>query len=109
MLESGLKEYQTNISRCDKPHRSDAHQMQNPITLCAKLIDNSSKIGGLVCEPYCGSGIMLIAADQLKCRCYGGELEPRCCDVTVRWYIESSGDAGIFLVRACKEISHKES
>jgi DNA modification methylase len=109
VFENVFKECQTDILRCDKPQRSDDHPTQKPITLCAKLIDNSSKIGGLVYEPFCGSGSTLIAAEQLKRRCYGIELEPRYCDVTVRRYIESSGDVGVFLVRDGKKIPHKET
>ena len=42
--------------------------------------------GGLVCDPFCGSGTTLIAAEKLGRRCYGMEIEPRYCDVIVeRW------------------------
>lgn len=42
--------------------------------------------GGLIFEPFLGSGTTLIAAEQLGRRCYGTEIDPGCCDVIIkRW------------------------
>ena len=39
-----------------------------------------------VYDPFLGSGTTLIACEQLGRRCYGLEIEPLYCDVTVkRW------------------------
>jgi DNA modification methylase len=42
--------------------------------------------GGLCYEPFSGSGTQIIAAEQLRRRCYSLEIEPRYVDVAVeRW------------------------
>jgi DNA modification methylase len=54
-----------------------------PIKLLAPLIENSSKIGELVADGFLGSGSTMVAAHQLKRRCYGTELDPKYCQVIV--------------------------
>jgi DNA modification methylase len=42
--------------------------------------------GGVVYDPFLGSGTTLIAAEQLGRKCYGMEISPQYCDVIVkRW------------------------
>jgi DNA modification methylase len=52
-----------------------------PIKLLAPLIENSSKIGELVADGFLGSGSTMVAAHQLKRKCYGMELDPKYCAV----------------------------
>lgn len=69
-----------------RPKRSDEHPTMKPVALVAIAIQNSSKTGQLVLEPFSGSGTTLIAAEQLGRRCYGLEISPAYCDVVVqRW------------------------
>ena len=57
-----------------------------PVKLIARLLKNSSAIGGLVYDSFLGSGTTLIAAEQLNRKCYGMEISPAYCDVIVkRW------------------------
>ena len=44
---------------------------------------NSSKIKDLVCDGFLGSGTTMVAAHQLKRKCYGMELDPKYCQVIV--------------------------
>lgn len=76
----------TTVVHDNKPSRSPDHPTMKPITLCAKLIYNSSHEGDTVFEPFGGSGSTLIAAEQLNRRCCAIELEPKYCDVIVRRY-----------------------
>jgi len=76
----------TTVIHDNKPSRSPDHPTMKPITLCAKLIYNSSHEGDTVFEPFGGSGSTLIAAEQLNRRCCAIELEPKYCDVIVRRY-----------------------
>jgi DNA modification methylase len=71
----------------DRPMRSDKeHPTQKPVALPAKAIENSSKQGDLLFEPFCGGGSTVIAAEQLGRRCFGLELDPAYCDVICqRW------------------------
>lgn len=99
----------TTAIRCDRPVRSVEHPTMKPIKLCAELINNSSRHGGLVYDGFSGSGSTLIAADQLERRCYAVELDPKYCDATVKRYIEQAkSDTGVFLVREGQEIPYSK-
>jgi DNA modification methylase len=42
--------------------------------------------GGIVLEPFSGSGTTIIAAEQTERKCYAMELSPVYCDLAVdRW------------------------
>jgi len=62
------------------------HATPKPVSMICRAIKSSTKDGGLVFEPFLGSGTTLIAAEQLDRRCYGMEISPQYCDVIVeRW------------------------
>ena len=103
LLEKML-EKPTTVVKDNKPSKSPDHPTMKPITLCAKLIFNSSHEGDTVFEPFCGSGSTLIAAAQLDRKCCAIELEPRYCDVIVRRFKEQYPDAEIKHIRDSVEI-----
>jgi len=57
------------------------HQAEKPIELNKKMIVNSSKIGDIVLDPFCGSGSTLVAAKQLNRQFIGIEISERCCKI----------------------------
>jgi DNA modification methylase len=62
------------------------HATPKPIEMMARAIKSSTQDGGLLIEPFLGSGTTLIAAEQLGRRCFGMEISPQYCDVIVtRW------------------------
>jgi DNA modification methylase len=61
----------TTIINCDKPFRNAEHPTMKPILLLAPLIKNSSKENELVADGFLGSGSTMVAAHQLKRKCYG--------------------------------------
>jgi DNA modification methylase len=62
------------------------HPNQKPVELYHRPIRNHTKEGEIVCEPFAGAGTQFIAAQQLGRVCYGMEIDPAYCDVTVaRW------------------------
>lgn len=54
-------------------------------------IENNSKPGDAVYDPFLGSGTTLIAAEMTGRRCYGLEISPAYCDVIVRRWEEFTG------------------
>lgn len=94
----------TTVILDNKPVRSPEHPTMKPITLCAKLIYNSSHEGDIVIDPFGGSGSTLIAADQLNRRCFMLELEPKYCDVIVKRFKENNPDEEIHHYRNGEEI-----
>jgi len=78
--------FSTSILEFDKPARNELHSTQKPVRLMAKLISDGSPRGGLVYDPFAGSGTTLIAAECQGRNCYAMEIDPVYCDVIVeRW------------------------
>ena len=76
--------FKTSILEFNKPSSSKEHPTMKPIELLCELIDNSSAVGNIILDPTIGSGSTMVAAHQLKRRCYGIELDPKYCDVIVK-------------------------
>lgn len=64
------------------------HPTQKPVELPATAIENVSTKGNLVLDLFLGSGSTMVAAHQLKRKCYGMELDPKYCDVIVKRMIK---------------------
>lgn len=59
------------------------HRAAFPIEFASKMITDFSLQNDLIYEPFCGSGTTMVAAHQLKRKCYGMELDPKYCQVIV--------------------------
>jgi DNA modification methylase len=57
------------------------HPTQKPIELMRRPIVNHTQRGGVVNDPFLGSGTTLIAAELTGRACYGIELDPKYVDV----------------------------
>jgi DNA modification methylase len=66
-----------------KENKNEYHPTQKPIELPERAIKNSSKINDIVYDCFLGSGSTMVAAHQLKRKCYGMELDPKYCQVIV--------------------------
>jgi DNA modification methylase len=77
---------QNTLWQFDRPSASRDHPTMKPVSLFLKMLQNSTVMGSLVYDPFCGSGTSLMAAEQLGRVCYGIEISPQYCDVVVqRW------------------------
>jgi DNA modification methylase len=67
--------------------RSDTgHSTQKPVECMRRPIENNSKAGDAVYDPFLGSGTTMIAAEMTGRCCFGVEVAPAYCDVAVlRW------------------------
>jgi DNA modification methylase len=74
---------QSTIFEVDKPHVSDLHPTTKPVELIARMIENSSRQGEIVYDPFSGSGSTLLAAHQLGRIGYGVEIDPGYVAVTL--------------------------
>lgn len=62
------------------------HPTQKPIELPIFFFNKWGKEKDLIADIYLGSGSTLIAAEKLKRKCYGMELDEKYCDVIIeRW------------------------
>ena len=78
----------------DRPSKNELHPTMKPVGLVERAIRNSSPRGGLVLDPFGGSGTTLIAAERTGRVARLLELDPRYVDVIVeRWQAETGRDA----------------
>ena len=64
----------------------DVHGAGMPVVVAVRGVLWHSRTGGIVVEPFCGTGTTLIAAEQMGRRCYGMEISAQYCDLIVdRW------------------------
>ena len=66
-----------------KDSRNEYHPTQKPIELPSRAIENSSKLKDIIYDCFLGSGSTMVAAHQLKRKCYGMELDPKYCQVII--------------------------
>lgn len=72
-----------HFSRHFKDGSEGGHATPKPIPLCERAIKSSCPDKGLVLDFFLGSGSTMVAAHQLKRKCYGMELDPKYCQVIV--------------------------
>ena len=63
-----------------------------PVELIQSMLANSCRRGGVVYDPFGGSGSTLIAATGLGMRCLTVELDPKYADVICRRYQQYTGN-----------------
>lgn len=71
------------------------HGTQKPIECMLRPIENNSKQGELVYDPFLGSGTTLIAAEKTGRTCYGMELSPQYVDVIVKRWEDFTGKQAV--------------
>mgnify|MGYP001267182101 CR=1 FL=1 len=74
---------QEDIWEFQRTLKNDLHPTMKPIPLIENALNNSSKKGMKVLDLFLGSGSTMVAAHQLKRKCYGMELDPKYCQVIV--------------------------
>lgn len=74
---------EVEVWEIDRPLKSKEHPTMKPVALCAKGIANSSVERDVVLDLFLGSGSTMVACEQLNRRCYGMEIEPKYCQVTI--------------------------
>jgi len=62
------------------------HPTQKPVRLFEIPMEQHTRPGAVILEPFCGSGSQIIAAEKLRRKCRAMEVEPAFVDVTIlRW------------------------
>jgi ParB-like chromosome segregation protein Spo0J len=75
------------------PDGNLGHKAQKPVALFADMLRRSVHAGDAVCDPFCGTGPIIPAAHELKCRATAIEIDPSAYGIAVQ------------RVKALKEIS----
>jgi len=85
-LKGELEELSGTVINIRKPSRSELHPTTKPMALVALCVGNSSRMGGVVLDPFGGSGTTMIACENLGRACRSMELDPRYAHVAIaRW------------------------
>ena len=72
-----------HFARHQKDGSEGGHATPKPIPLCERAIKSSCPDNGLILDFFLGSGSTMVASHQLKCKCYGMELDPKYCQVII--------------------------
>lgn len=85
----------TTLWQYDRPKASREHPTMKPVALWANAVQDGSRSGEIVYDPFLGSGTTMIAAEQLKRSCYGLEISPAYCDVIVNRWESLTGEKAV--------------
>ena len=80
-----------SISRLHAIHSErEDHPTQKPLEVIERMIKASCPPGGIVLDPFMGSGTTAVAAHRLKRRFVGFEINPDYCELIRRRLLEES-------------------
>jgi len=82
---------QTSVLEFDRPRASREHPTIKPPELIEATLRNSSRPGGVVLDPFAGSGSTLVACERAGRVARLIELDPRYCDVVTERYERLTG------------------
>jgi DNA modification methylase len=84
----------SDVWRIDRPAASALHPTMKPLELVERAIEDASRPGDLVLDPFVGSGTTIIAAERTGRRCAAIELDPIFAGVAIgRWEAFTGGTA----------------
>jgi DNA modification methylase len=84
-----------NTMRAGRRDELAMHPTVKPVALVADAIKDCSRRGGLVLDPFCGSGTILIAAERTGRKARALEIDPTYADVAVRRWQAYAGKAAV--------------
>ena len=76
----------SNVWHHQRPAASRLHPTMKPVLLIEHALRNSSHPGGLVLDPFAGSGSTMVAAENTGRSSFSVELDPRYADVILARY-----------------------
>ncbi len=82
---------QSTVFEFPKPRANRDHPTMKPVELIQAMLKNSCHAGGIVYDPFAGSGSTLIAAHGLRMKALVVELDPKYADVICRRFQEYTG------------------
>jgi DNA modification methylase len=84
-----------NTMRAGRLEELAMHPTVKPVALVADAIKDCSRRGGLVLDPFCGSGTILIGAERTGRKARALEIDPIYVDVAVRRWQAYAGKSAI--------------
>ena len=93
-----LKNAMTSVWEVDwegKARIAGSHPTQKPTRLFEIPMEQHTRAGEIVLEPFSGSGSQLIAAEKLGRKCRAMEIGPAFVDVAIRRWEEATGKEAV--------------
>ncbi len=84
-----------NTMRAGRLDELAMHPTVKPVVMVADAIKDCSKRGGVILDPFCGSGTILIAAEKTGRRARAIELDPKYVDVAIRRWEKYTGKTAV--------------
>jgi len=81
----------TNVWECNRPKKSNLHPTMKPIELIEMGLNHNPKAKSVL-DIFLGSGSTMVAAHQLKRKCYGMELDNKYCQVIIDRMLKLDSD-----------------
>lgn len=79
----------------DRESALSMHPTVKPVAMLKDILLDASKPNDIVVDGFLGSGSTLIAAEKVRRRCFGVEIEPKYVDVILTRYRNDTGDEPI--------------
>jgi DNA modification methylase len=79
--KKSVKKYQVIQQGFIAEEKERYHPTQKPVKLFAAIIEDYLPDGGIVCDPFMGSGTAMLAAKQLNRPYIGIEISPKYCKI----------------------------
>ncbi len=86
---------QSTVWNIEHVKSETGHSTQKPVECMRRPIENNSKPGDRVYDPFVGSGTTIIAAEMTGRLCHAIELSPHYVDVAVRRWQAFTGKQGV--------------
>jgi DNA modification methylase len=86
-----------NTMRAGRMEELAMHPTVKPVALVADATKDCSRRGGLVLDPFCGSGTILIAAERTGRKARALEIDPHYVDVAVRRWQSYTGKPAVLV------------
>jgi site-specific DNA-methyltransferase (adenine-specific) len=85
-----------NSVHCTETAEKSGHPCPKPVGLMRWLVDRSSQVGDVVCDPFMGSGTTGVACMQLGRAFIGIEREPKYFDIACRRIEQAQKQGALF-------------
>jgi len=85
----------TSSMRAGRLEELAMHPTVKPVAMVVDAMKDCSRRGGLVLDPFCGSGTILIAAERAGRKARAVEIDPTYVDVAVRRWQNYTGKAAV--------------
>jgi DNA modification methylase len=83
-----VKDHFADTIRENRPSISELHPTMKPPRLVARLMQDGSPEGGIVYDPFAGSGTTLVVAESLRRSCRTIELDPGYAAISIQRWVD---------------------